>query len=164
MPTGHCMRIREKTDSPQKNVSRTERIFLHYYSLKVSFQGLVFICHYSQLHWKLQGYWERWESMSALCHRENIVHEYCWSSFNLRSWLKVLLYDLQLHFLLLIDVVVAVWLPFCRMCLGLQSCKVGIVIFHVALFMVGWISVCKEEKLSGIKTQLFCAGDIHSSS
>lgn len=59
--------------------------------------------------------------MSALWHRESIMHEYHWSSFSLRSWPKVLLYDLQLCFLQLIDVVLAVWLPFCRMCLGVAN-------------------------------------------
>lgn len=105
------------------------------------------ICHYNQWHWMFQGYCEIWEWISALCHWRITIHEYHWSSSSLKSCPRALLCDLQLCLPQLIDVVVAVWLPFCRKCLrvanlqgsGWKYC------ISVPLFMVGWIFAHKAE-------------------
>lgn len=158
MPTGHCMQVVKWLGSELIHPKRTCLEVKEYFSITIHWkypfkdwyscwQSSLCrrgdICHYHHLHWKLQGYWERWESMSALCHRENIFHEYHRSSLNLRSWLKVLPYDLQLCFLQLTGVVVAVWIPFCRMCLGLWSCKALGWNCHISPGLLhGWLDFC----------------------
>lgn len=81
--------------------------------------------------------------MSALCHRE-----YHWSSFSSRSWIRVLLYDRQLCFLQLMDVVVAVCMfEYVLSMFGdgkLARPLAGII---VCTWLVGFLCVKQEEKI-----------------